>query len=97
MIVYTARPPSDWPFESYNTDTDLVVERLLRPTDFANVTVHHRPNRAVIFDSALFHQTERYRFRSGYENGRINLTFLFGEMRGDEDGACSSTTTTADR
>ncbi|KAL3796850.1 hypothetical protein ACHAW5_002536 [Stephanodiscus triporus] len=100
MIVYTARPPSDWTFESYNnnTDTDLIVEGA--PTD--GLREHPpsitEPNRAVIFDSALFHQTERHRFRSGYENGRINLTFLFGEMRGGEDGAaCGSTTTTADQ
>jgi len=57
------------------------VEELLRPHGFANVTVKHEPNRAVIFDSALFHHTDRYKFRRGYENGRINLTLLFGEMR----------------
>ena len=99
LVVYTARPPPDWTFESYNARTDHVVEELLRPANFANVTVHHRPNRAVIFDSALFHRTERYRFKRGYENGRINLTLLFGEMRrvGD-DGSCSSaTTSTADQ
>jgi hypothetical protein len=101
LVVFTARPPDDWTFESYNNaDTDHVIETLLRPTDFANVTVHHRPNRAVIFDSALFHMTEKYRFRRGYENGRINLTFLFGEMRGgvgggDESCNSSSTTTTS--
>lgn len=69
-----------WDFESYNTNTDMVVEELLRPTNFANITVPHKPNRAVIFDSALFHQTDKYTFKHGYQNGRINLTFLFGKM-----------------
>ncbi|KAL9189021.1 hypothetical protein ACHAXT_011511 [Thalassiosira profunda] len=85
LVVFTAKPPRDWDFESYNTNTYLVVEELLKPTDFANVTVQHRPNRAVIFDSALFHQTDRYRFKKGYENGRINLTLLFGEMQKGEE------------
>ena len=80
----------DWTFESYKARTDQAVEELLRPANFANVAVHHRPNHAVIFDLALFHHTERYRFKRGYENGRINLTLLFCEMRrvGD-NGSCS--------
>ncbi len=79
---------ANWDFESYNTNTEFVIDHLLRPTNFANLTIAHKPNRAVIFDSALFHQTDRYRFKKGYENGRINLTLLFGEMKmGDgEDG-----------
>lgn len=63
----------------------MVVEQLLKPTNFANITVPHKPNRAVIFDSALFHQTDRYSFKQGYENGRINLTLLFGNMRKGAD------------
>jgi len=93
MVVYTAKPPSSWDFEAFNTDTEFVVEELLRPNDFANVTVKHTTNRAVIFDSALFHQTDRYRFKKGYENGRINLTLLFGEMqKGDNDDISGSST-----
>jgi len=80
LVVYTTKPPASWDFDSYNTNTDAVVEQLLKPTNFANITVPHRPNRAVIFDSALFHQTDRYNFKQGYENGRINLTLLFGKM-----------------
>ena len=85
LVVFTTKPPLNWDFESYNTNTEFVVEELLRPTNFANVTVQHKPNRAVIFDSALFHQTDKYRFKKGYENGRINLTLLFGEMQKSED------------
>ncbi|KAL7543289.1 hypothetical protein ACHAXR_012607 [Thalassiosira sp. AJA248-18] len=92
LVVFTAKPPSHWDFESYNTNTDFVVEELLRPTNFANVTVQHKPNRAVIFDSALFHQTDKYKFKKGYENGRINLTLLFGEMQKGEDNSAGGTT-----
>jgi hypothetical protein len=83
LVVYTAKPKSEWNFKSYNTNTDFVIKELLEPSNFANVTVKHQPNRCVMFDSALFHQTQKYRFKQGYENGRINLTLLFGEMKKD--------------
>lgn len=81
LVVFTAKPPADWSFEEYNTDTDFVRRRLLEPTGYANVTVPYRTNRAVIFDSALFHQTDSFKFRRGYKNRRINLTLLYGDMR----------------
>ena len=81
LVVFTTKPPSDWDFQKYNTDTDFVRETLLEPSNFANVTVPHRQNRAVIFDSALFHQTDEFRFKKGYENRRINLTLLYGNMQ----------------
>jgi len=94
LVIHTTQPPSDWSFKSYNTATTTDggnVEELLQLSDVANITIVHRPNRAVIFDSALFHQTDRYRFRTGYVNGRINLTFLFGEMKkSDENGECTA-------
>ena len=80
LVIFTAKPPTDWDFSKYNTDTDFVVDQLLKPTDFRNWTVPHRQNRAVMFDSALFHQTDVYKFKKGYENRRINLTLLYGEM-----------------
>lgn len=81
LVVYTAKPPVDWDFAEYNTATELVREQLLRPTNFANVTIPYRCNRAVIFDSALFHQTDQFKFRKGYTNRRINLTLLYGDMQ----------------
>jgi hypothetical protein len=80
LVVFTAKPPSDWDFKRFNTDTEEVHELLLKPTGYANVTVPHRQNRAVLFDSALFHHTDKFSFKKGYENRRINLTFLYGEM-----------------
>ena len=43
-----------------------------------SVTVPYRANRAVIFDSDLFHETDTIRFKDGYENRRINVTLLYG-------------------
>lgn len=81
LVVFTAKPPPEWNFAQYNTDTAFVRERLLRPTGFANVTIPYKTNRAVIFDSALFHQTDHFKFKEGYKNRRINLTLLYGDMQ----------------
>ena len=81
LVIYTVKPPHDWDFELYNRDTDFVYEHLLRPSGYANITVPYRENRAVIFDSALFHTTDDYTFRKGYKNRRINLTLLYGDMK----------------
>jgi len=43
--------------------------------------VPYRANRAVIFDSDLFHETDVIRFKPGYENRRINVTLLFGRRQ----------------
>ncbi len=45
------------------------------------ITVPYRANRAVIFDSNLFHKTDVIRFAGGYENRRINITMLYGRRR----------------
>ena len=45
--------------------------------------VPYRANRAVIFDSDLFHETDTIRFKDGYLNRRINVTMLYGRRERD--------------
>jgi hypothetical protein len=42
------------------------------------MTDPHRANRAIIFDSDLFHETDRITFKEGYLNRRINITMPYG-------------------
>jgi hypothetical protein len=78
LILYDDRAPPDWDFEAYNRGGDRIRERLV--ASGARAThVPYRCNRAVIFDSDLFHTTSALRFRDGYENRRINVTLLFGD------------------
>lgn len=44
----------------------------------ANLTVPYKANRMVLFDSSLYHRTDDFRFKRGYRNRRINLTYLYG-------------------
>ena len=39
LVVFTKKPPPDWEFQDYNTNTNYVVEKLLKPTNFANITI----------------------------------------------------------
>lgn len=82
LIVHKARAPSDWAFRAYNADSARMA-RFLAEHGGETVTIPYRRNRAVIFDSDLFHRTADLNFRAGYENRRINVTMLFGDRRGN--------------
>jgi tetratricopeptide (TPR) repeat protein len=79
LVVYTREAPLEWDFDKYNRDDEPILN-FLGESD--SVTVPYRQNRAVMFNSNLFHKTDKIRFKEGYENRRINITMLFG-LRGD--------------
>ena len=74
-------PEIDSDFEKFNSNWEYVDQHLLRPSGYANVTIPYKQNRAVIFDSFLFHKSQPRKFKTGYENRRINLTFLYGDKQ----------------
>ncbi|MBT5434062.1 MAG: tetratricopeptide repeat protein [Alphaproteobacteria bacterium] len=82
LVVWDREAPLDWDFAHYNRDTPA-VRAFLADAGAKAVTVAHRQNRAVLFNSDLFHETGALTFKPGYENRRINVTMLFGR-RGDE-------------
>lgn len=81
LVVYTAKPDAAENGYAYNARGEEYSKDLLEASGYANVTVPYRANRIVIFDSALYHKTDTFHFKKGYENRRINLTLLFGTMR----------------
>ncbi len=78
LVVYRRRAPLDWGFHAYNRDT-AAMRAYLAEREPDVVRIPYRQNRAVCFDSSLFHETAPYSFRDGYENRRINVTMLFGD------------------
>jgi hypothetical protein len=58
---------------------ETAIRRYLDSAGSVPIRVPHRANRAVIFDSDLFHTTDRLRFREGYANRRINITMRYEE------------------
>jgi len=78
LVVWDKAAPLDWDFATFNRDEDAIRDFLAK-SGAKSVTIPYRANRAVIFDSDLFHQTDVIRFKPGYQNRRINVTLLYGE------------------
>jgi tetratricopeptide (TPR) repeat protein len=77
LVVWDTKAPLDWDFARYNTD-EAAIRAFLAEKGAKPIVVPHRANRAVIFDSDLFHETDKIVFKDGYENRRINVTMLYG-------------------
>jgi len=79
LLVYPQTPPAEWGFAKYNKVDARGIQEFLDSSGQAPVRVPYRANRAVIFDSDLFHATDRPVFREGYTDRRVNITFLYGQ------------------
>ena len=77
LIVYNLEAPKDWDFNTFNRNTKRIQEAIKNSKANKKI-IPYNENRAVIFDSNLFHETDNYEFKEGYENRRINITILFG-------------------
>jgi lipoprotein NlpI len=77
LRVYEHVAPEDWDFNMYNHDPGKIQE-YLKSVGSEPTRYPYRANRAVMFDSDLFHATDQPRFREGYLNRRINITLLYG-------------------
>jgi len=77
LKVYDVPSPANWHFRAYNEGRD-VIYKFIDDNKGGSVTVPYRCNRAVLFNSAYFHETDEIRFADVYEGRRINVTYLFG-------------------
>jgi tetratricopeptide (TPR) repeat protein len=77
LVIWDVPAPLGWDYQKYNADSEAIRGFLSR-SQAKSVTVPYRANRAVIFDSDLFHATDRAAFKAGYLNRRINITLLYG-------------------
>jgi len=78
LVVYNTEAPLEWDFNAYNNNEQKIRDEILK-SDQKKTIVPYNENRAVIFNSNLFHETDKIEFREGYENRRINVTMLFGK------------------
>lgn len=79
LLVFAKPAPDDWSFERYNHAPADEIYAFLGADRDRPIRVANRENRALLFDSRLFHETDVFRFRDGYVHRRINITMLFGE------------------
>jgi tetratricopeptide (TPR) repeat protein len=83
LVVYDIDAPIHWDFATYNNRLDAIIRPFLLRQRARSITIPYRQNRAMIFNSDLFHGTDAVRFRSGYENLRVNVTMLYGHREND--------------
>jgi tetratricopeptide (TPR) repeat protein len=79
LKVYNVPAPSTWTFNDYNRESKHIYD-FLDKNNSTSVNIPYRGNRAVLFNSALFHETDAINFKEGYENRRVNMTYLFGSQ-----------------
>ena len=77
LKVYDAAAPEDWSFSKYNTNAKEIY-KFLNEKKANCENIPYKYNRAVLFNSAYFHETDEIDFKEGYESRRINITYLFG-------------------
>ena len=78
LAVCRTRPPEGWKMTGYDEDTARI--RTFLDAHGAEIeTVPYRENRAVLFESRLFHGSDAPDFATGYADHRINITMLFGD------------------
>lgn len=85
LLVWDKKAPPEWGIDEFNTSSKDGQDKIRKHLDeqgASMVKIPYRENRAVIFDSDLFHRTDTLRFKPGYENRRINVTMLFGRREG---------------
>lgn len=82
LVVYTKEQPYEWDWHLYNrhkyrSDIRAEIDTFLSSAE--TLVVPHRQNRAVLFNSNLFHRSDRLHFRDDFESRRMNVTMLFGK------------------
>ena len=77
LKVYDVPAPDHWTFRDYNSNPDKVY-KFLKDNNANCINVPYKFNRAVLFNSAYFHETDEINFKDKYEGRRINCTYLFG-------------------
>ncbi len=82
LVVWDKEAPRDWDFKAYNsTAFQPKIREFLKQNGASPVKVPYRENRALVFNSDLFHESDTCAFRDDYESRRINITFLYGRRR----------------
>jgi hypothetical protein len=79
LVVYDREAPANWNFKEYNSDRNKPkILNWLNDVGAQAIKIPYRANRAVVFNSDLFHETDDVSFKDDYLSRRINITLLYG-------------------
>lgn len=76
LCVWDVKPPEDWSFHDFNKD-EPKISNYLRDSGAKKRNIEYKCNRAIMFQSSFFHETNGVSMRRGYWNRRLNLTYLY--------------------
>jgi len=76
LDVWPVYPPKDWTWHQYNAESRK-IEEFIKDSKVISKSIDYKFNRVTIFDSLFFHKTQPVVSKDGYENKRINYTFLY--------------------
>ncbi len=74
LIIYDAKAPENLEFDDFNGN-ELLIKNLTEGARRDKVV--YKENRATIFNSKLFHASDKIDFKKNYRDLRINLTLLY--------------------
>lgn len=80
LDIWKIYPPAEWDYGSYNSQSAGSMQRVtafLEANVPSKVHIEYKFNRVVIFDSMFFHKSQPVSSKPGYDNRRINYTFLY--------------------
>lgn len=75
LTIYGCEAPAEWHFEMYNASPHRVHQHLAA-AGAPSRRIAYRANRAILFNSRLFHKTDPVDFSTGYPDRRINMTVM---------------------
>jgi len=76
MIIWKKTPNDDASFKDFNSIESMdKIKDEVKDTDFMRIS--YKSNRAVIFNSKLYHVTDKLEFKDNYKDRRVNITFLY--------------------
>ena len=79
LIIWDQKRPEDWSYQEYNKDVPK-IKQYLKDTKANKRVIEYKYNRAMIFNSSYFHETNGVSMKDGHWNKRINLVFMFKQV-----------------
>ena len=78
LKIWNKIPPKDWEFKDYNSGKSVPkMKKFLSENKSVEQVIPYKENRAIVFNSKLFHTTNTFNFSDKYEDRRVNITFLY--------------------
>tara|TARA_Y100000389_G_scaffold204538_1_gene257790 strand:- start:3792 stop:5324 length:1533 start_codon:yes stop_codon:yes gene_type:complete len=76
LIIWKKQPHLDASFHDFNSleSAEKIYDEV---KDVDSIKIPYKENRAIIFNSKLYHATDSIEFKDDYVNRRVNVTFLY--------------------